>query len=278
LGQIDYDVSDHIATIVLNNPAQRNAVDKQMAAQLEVAYADVVANDDVRVLVITGDGEKSFCSGASITGYLADGVVGTNAEQQRSPLPKPWRIYKPVIAAIEGFCVGGGFTLALYCDMRVVTTASTLSPTSLKRGVVNGATIATRLTRLIGTGNALELVLMSKMIDGAEAYRIGLAQRLVEPGDALAEAMDMAAVIAAYSPDAVQGTKRLAYDNQDLSWDQGLKWELEVSERSFRTPDALEGFTSFAEKREAVFGQQRELDKLGFEEYWPDGNPPEWRT
>jgi enoyl-CoA hydratase/carnithine racemase len=278
LGQIDYDVSEHIATIVLNNPAQRNAVDKEMSAQLIAAYKDVVANDDVRVLVITGEGNKSFCSGASITGYLADGVLGENAEQQRSPLPKPWRIYKPVIAAIEGFCVGGGFTLALYCDMRVVTTASNLSATSLKRGVVNGATIATRLTRLIGTANALELMLMSKMIDGAEAYRIGLAQRLVEPGNALAEAMDMAAIIASFSPDAVQGTKRLAYDNLDLSWDQGLRWELEVTERSFRTPDALEGFTSFVEKREAVFGQQRELDKLGFEEYWPNGNPPEWGT
>jgi enoyl-CoA hydratase/carnithine racemase len=278
LGQIDYDVSDHIATIVLNNPAQRNAVDKEMSAQLVAAYEDVVTNDDVRVLVITGEGSKSFCSGASITGYLADGVLGENAEQQRSPLPKPWRIYKPVIAAIEGFCVGGGFTLALYCDMRVVTTASKLSATSLKRGVVNGATIATRVTRLIGTANALELVLTSKMIDGAEAYRIGLAQRLVEPGNALAEAMNMAAVIASFSPDAVQGTKRLAYDNQDLSWDQGLKWELEVTERSFRTPDAFEGFTSFAEKRAAVFGQQRELDKLGFEEYWPNGNPPAWGT
>ncbi len=278
MGQIDYDVSEHIATIVLNNPAQRNAVDKEMSAQLQAAYRDVITNDDVRVLVITGEGNKSFCSGASITGYLADGVVGENAEQQRSPLPKPWRIYKPVIAAIEGFCVGGGFTLALYCDMRVVTTGSKLSATSLKRGVVNGATIATRLTRLIGTANALDLVLTSKMIDGTEAHRIGLAQRLVEPGNALAEAMDVAAIIASYSPDAVQGTKRLAYDNQDLSWDQGLKWELEVTERSFRTPDALEGFTSFAEKREAVFGQQRDLDKLGFEEYWPDGNPPEWRT
>ena len=278
MGQIDYDVSDHIATIALNNPAQRNAVDKEMSAQLIAAYKDVIANDDVRVLVITGEGNKSFCSGASITGYLADGVLGENAEQQRSPLPKPWRIYKPVIAAIEGFCVGGGFTLALYCDMRVVTTASRLSATSLKRGVVNGATIATRLTRLIGTANALELVLMSKMIDGTEAYRIGLAQRLVEPGNALAEAMDMAAIIASFSPDAVQGTKRLAYDNQDLSWDQGLQWELEVTERSFRTPDALEGFTSFVEKREAVFGQQRELDKLGFEEYWPNGHPPDWGT
>ena len=278
MGQIHYDVSDHIATIVLSNPAQRNAVDKEMAAQLVDAYADVVANDDVRVLVITGAGDKAFCSGASITGYLEEGVLGENAEQQRTPLPKPWRIYKPVIAAIEGYAVGGGFTLALYCDMRVVTSASKLGATALKRGVVNGATQATRLTRLIGTANALELVLMSKVIDGAEAYRIGLAQRLVDPGGALAEAMEMATTIASFSPDAVQGTKRLAYDNLDLSWEQGLEWELEVSERSFRTADGLEGFVSFAEKRPAVFGKQRALDKLGFDEHWPNGNPPQWRS
>src|SRR5260370_39633721 len=105
----------------------------------------------------------------------------------------------------------------------------------LKRGVVNRQTAATRLTRLVGTANALELLLLSKWVDGAEAYRIGLAQRLVKPGAALSEALDMATIIASYSPDAVQGTKRLAYDNLDLAWEQALDWELEVSERSFRT-------------------------------------------
>jgi enoyl-CoA hydratase/carnithine racemase len=122
------------------------------------------------------------------------------------------------------------------------------------------------------------MLLMSKFIDGSEAHRIGLAQRLVEPGRALAEAVEMASTIAKFSPDAVQGTKRLAYDNTDLTWDEALKWELEVSERSFRTDDALEGFASFVEKRPAVFGQHRALEKLGFDEYWPNDDPPTWRT
>jgi enoyl-CoA hydratase/carnithine racemase len=276
MGQIDYNVSSHIATIVINNPEMRNAVDKEMQPQLVDAYADVIANEDVRVLVITGAGDKAFCSGASISGYLAEGVLGENAVQQRSPLPKPWRIYKPVIAAIEGYAVGGGFGLALSCDLRVVSTTSTMGQAGLKRGVVNGQTTATRLTRLVGTANALELLLLSKWVDGAEAYRIGLAQRLVKPGAAAAEALDMATIIASYSPDAVQGTKRLAYDNLDLTWEQALDWELEVSERSFRTADSLEGFTAFAEKRPAVFGQHRALGTLGFEEFWPNGHAPEW--
>lgn len=277
MGKIDFEVSDHIATITLNNPEKRNAVDKAMSEQLVEAYNEVVKNDDIRVLIMTGEGQQAFSSGASITGYLEQGVLGENAQQQRAPIPKPWRLYKPVIAAIEGYAVGGGFTVALYCDLRVVTTASKMGPTALKRGVVNGATQATRLTRLVGMANALELVLTSKVIDGAEAYRIGLAQRLVEPGQALAQAREIASVIASFSPDAVQGTKRIAYDNMDLSWDQGLEWELAVSERSFRTPDAFEGFTSFAEKRDAVFGQQRALDELGLEEYWPGDTPPQWR-
>jgi enoyl-CoA hydratase/carnithine racemase len=277
LSQVDYSITEHVATIVLNNPAQRNAVDKKMSAELVDAYEDVVANDDVRVLIITGEGD-TFSSGASIKGYLASGMLGEEADTARVPIPKPWRIYKPVIAAIEGYAVGGGFTLALYCDIRVVTTAVKMGTTSLKRGVVNGATQATRLSRLIGTSNALELALMSKLIDGTEAYRIGLAQRLVEPGNALAEAIEMATTMASFSPDAVEGTKRLVYDNTDLTWDEALKWELEVSERSFRTADALEGFTSFVEKRPAVFGQERALEKLGFDEYWPNENAPTWRT
>src|SRR6266446_5723286 len=162
MGRIDYTVSDHVATIVLNNPEARNAVDRQMSAQLVEAYADVVSNDDVRVLVITGEGDRAFCAGASIKGYLSDGVLGQDAEQQRRPIPKPWRIYKPVIAAIEGYCVGGGFTLALYCDLRVVTTAATLGASGHKRGVANGATQGTMGTRLIRMADAMELLFLSK--------------------------------------------------------------------------------------------------------------------
>jgi enoyl-CoA hydratase/carnithine racemase len=276
--QIDYDVSDHVATIVINNPEKKNSVTLEMYTELDKAYADVVGNDDVRVVVITGAGDEAFSTGANITGYLADGVLGGNAGKQRQPLPKPWRIQKPVIAAIEGYCVGGGFALAVACDLRVATTASTFGLSGLKRGVINGQQSATRLTRIVGMANALDLLLLSKYIDGAEAYRIGLAQRLVEPGGAMTEAMSMARAIASFSPDAVQGTKRLAFDNHDLPWDQALDWELEISERSFRTPDSLEGFRAFAEKRQPVFNQAPDLDALGFDEFWPNDNAPEWRS
>src|SRR4051794_30895421 len=278
MATIDYEVADRVATIVINNPAKKNSVTLEMSAQLDEAYADVVANDDVRVVVITGEGDQAFSTGANIAGYVANGVLGSDATSQRKPLPKPWRLHKPVIAAIEGYCVGGGFAMAVACDLRVASTASTFGPAGLRRGVVNGQQTATRLTRMLGLGNALDLLLLSKWIDGTEAYRIGLAQRLVEPGGAMAEAMEMARTIASFSPDAVQGTKRLAFDNLDLSWDEALEWELAVSERSFRTADSLEGFTAFAEKRAPVFGQAPALHTLGFEEFWPNDSVPEWRS
>ncbi|MDT3444676.1 MULTISPECIES: enoyl-CoA hydratase/isomerase family protein [unclassified Pseudofrankia] len=277
MGQIDYGVSDHVATIVINNPEKRNAVDPEMSTQLLDAYADVVSNDDVRVLVITGAGDKAFCAGGYIPDYVADSVVGAGATKDRTALHKPWRFYKPVIAAIDGFAVGGGFSLALYCDIRVVSTSSRMGPSGLKRGVANGATQATRLSRLVGVGNAIEILLLSKYVDGAEAHRIGLAQRLTEPGGAMAEAMDIATTIASFSPGAVQATKRLAYDNLDLGWDEALEWEEAVTKRSFHTADALEGFASFDEKRPAVFGQERSLHTLGLDEFWPGTQTPEWR-
>jgi enoyl-CoA hydratase/carnithine racemase len=248
-----------------------------MYDQLDAAYSDVVSNDDVRVLVLTGAGGESFSTGANIAGYVEDNVLGGDAQKQRAALPKPWRLYKPVIAAIEGWCVGGGFALAVACDLRVASTTSTFGQAGLKRGVVNGQQSSTRLTRMVGMGNALDMLLLSQWIDGTEAHRIGLVQRLTEPGGAMAKAMEMAHTIASFSPDAVQGTKRLAYDSWELPWDQALAWELEISERSFRTADSLEGFTAFVEKREPNFGQERALHTLGFEEFWPNEILPDWR-
>ncbi|BEP13886.1 crotonase/enoyl-CoA hydratase family protein [Acidothermaceae bacterium B102] len=278
MAEIDYDVTDHVARVVINNPNKKNSLTLEMYRQLDDAYTDVVSNDDVRAVVITGAGLDSFSTGANISGYVADGVLGKGASRQRQALPKPWRIYKPVIAAIEGWCVGGGFALAVACDLRVASTTSIFGQAGLRRGVVNGQQTATRLTRLLGVGDALDLLLLSKWIDGTEALRVGLTQRLTEPGGALAEATQMAQTIASFSPDAVQATKRLAYDNCDLPWDQALDWELEVSERSFRTADSLEGFTAFAEKRAPVFGQAKALDSLGFQEFWPNETVPEWRS
>jgi enoyl-CoA hydratase/carnithine racemase len=279
MGNVDYDVKDHVGHIVLNHPEKRNSVDAGMAQQLGEIYSDIVTSDEVRVAVISGAGGQAFCAGGYIPSYIDNNVVGAGGSGNRTVLPKPWRIYKPFIAAIEGYCVGGGFGLALTCDLRVASRGSTIGPSGLKRGLMNGASQTTRLARLIGISSALEVLLTSKYMSAEDAYRIGLVQKLVEPGEVISSAMEWASTIASYSPEAVAATKRVAYDGFDLSWDDALEWEDEVTIENYRTPDALEGYSSFLEHRPAVFGRNEGgVEALGLTRLWPDGAAPSWRS
>lgn len=279
MGTVDFEVKDHVGHVVLNHPEKRNAVDAGMATALADIYTEIVQSDEVRAVVMSGAGGKAFCAGGYIPSYVEKGVVGADGTGDRTELPKPWRIYKPFIAAIEGPAVGGGFGLALTCDIRIAATGSIIGPSGLKRGLLNGATQTSKLVRLVGLGNALEVLLTSKYMSAEDAYRIGLVQRLVEPGEAVGAALEMAATIASFSPEAVAATKRVAYDNLDLTWDEALAWEDEVTIENFKTPDALEGYASFMEGRPAVFGgNEGGVEALGLSSRWPRDNPPVWRS
>lgn len=279
MGSVHYECRDHIGRIVLDNPEKRNAVDAGMAARLGEIYEEIIKDDDVRVAIIRGEGDKAFCAGGYIPSYIENNVVGAEGTGQRTVLPKPWRIYKPFIAAIEGYCVGGGFGLALTCDLRVASRSSVLGPSGLKRGIVNGASQTSRLVRMVGLSNALEVLLTSKYMSAEDAHRIGLVQKLVGSGEVVDAAEEWAQTIAGFSPDAVQGTKRLAYDSMDLSWDQTLAWEDAVTIANYKTPDALEGYASFDEGRKAQFGGNAGgLEALELDSAWPEAQPAVWRT
>lgn len=278
MASIDFEVDNYVGQITINNPDKRNAVDSAMAKQLAAVYDEIEQRADVRVAVITGAGGTSFCAGGYIPEYVGT-VVGTEGSGKRTVLPKPWRIATPFIAAIEGYCVGGGFPLALTCDLRIASETAVLGASGLKRGIVNGATAATKLVRMVGLGNALEALLTSEYMDAQKAYHIGLVQRVVPAGAALTAALELATSIAQFSPDAVAATKRLAYDSIDLTWDQSLEWEEDVTEENYRTPDAEEGYSSFLERRPAVFGQNStEEDALGLAKHWPTSDAPRWRA
>jgi enoyl-CoA hydratase/carnithine racemase len=255
MGQVHLDVADYIATIILDNPDKRNAVDAQMSEQLAHAYEEVRNRDDIRVAIITGAGEQAFCAGGYIPSYLEMGVVGEEGSGQRTPLPKPWRIWKPFIAAIRGACVGGGFGLALACDLRVAAEDVKLGPSGLRRGVIQGAQQTQRLVRLVGLSRALEVLLLSRYLNGREAYDLGIVQQVVPSEDVLVAAQNWATTIAGFSPWAVQTTKRLAYEGMDLPWDEALAWEEDLTVQSFSREDAREGFSSFVEHRPAQFGR-----------------------
>jgi enoyl-CoA hydratase/carnithine racemase len=249
MGSIRFEVDDGVATIVLDNPAVHNAVDAPMRQGLEEAYAEVATNDDIRVAVISGAVEgKSFSSGGYIDGYHEVGAFGPDGAGP-PPIPRPWPIWKPFIAAIRGYAVGGGFALALCCDLRVVGRTAQLGPAGLRRGAVQGAGQSQRLPRLVGMSKALELLLLSKYVDGVEAERIGLANAVVDDDQVEQVALDWARTIATYSPWAVARTKELVYRGFDLPVDEALQWESAVALEGYRRPEALDGFTAFTEGR-----------------------------
>lgn len=253
MGQVRFEVADHIALVTLDHPEKRNSVDAAMSAQLAEIWQTAATDDDIRVVIVTGEGDKAFCAGGYIPSYVENNVVGDGGSGQRTPLPKPWPLWKPTIAAIRGACVGGGFGLALTCDLRVVAHDARLGPSGLRRGVIQGASQNQRLVRLIGLSRALEILLLSRYIDGDEAYRVGLAQRVEDGPDVLDAAYEWARTLAEFDPWTVSTSKRIAYLGSDLPLEEALAWEEELTVESYKRPAAAEGFGSFVEGRPATF-------------------------
>jgi len=252
MGAIRFNVADGVANIVLDNPGKHNAVDAAMREGLHDAYREVEHDDDIRVAVISGAVEgKSFCSGGLIDGYLEANAFGPEGVGPPK-IPRPWPIWKPFIAAIHGYAVGGGFALALACDLRVVGRNARIGPSGLRRGAVQGAGQSQRLPRLVGMSKALELLLLSSYVDGEEAARIGLANIAVDDAEVFATAREWAGTIASYSPWAVARTKELVYRGFDMELDAAIDWESEISLEGYQRSEALEGFTAFTKSRKAA--------------------------
>ena len=218
---------------------------------LNQAYRRVDEDGAIRVAIITGAGEKSFTTGGQIDGYLANNAFGP-AGSGPPPIPRPWPARKPYIAAIRGYALGGGFALALACDLRIVGRSAKLGPSGLKRGAVQGATTIQRLTRLLGASRALQILLLSRTLTGEEAAAFGLAE-LAEDADVLSTALDRARTIAGFDPWTVQQTKALVYDAQHLPLAEAIEREEKVAAEGYRRDAALEGFTAFSERREPRF-------------------------
>lgn len=249
MGSIDFEVTNGIAVVTLVNPARRNAVDAPMREGLTDAYARIGSDDDIHVAIIRGSGDKAFCAGGDINGYQEVNSFGPDGAGP-PPIPRPWPAAKPFIAAIQGYAVGGGFALAISCDLRVVGAGAMIGPSGLKRGAVQGAGQSQRLPRLIGASKALELLLLSKYVSGEEAAAMGLANIVVDDDAVMDQAMEWATVIASHSPWAVAETKRLTWAAFDRGLDDGLAVEAEIALEGYRTPDAQAGFSAFLDRGE----------------------------
>jgi enoyl-CoA hydratase/carnithine racemase len=244
MGSIDVVVDEGIAVVTLNNPTRRNAVDAPMRDGLTAAYERIATDDDIRVAVLRGEGDLAFSAGGDIRAYQEANSFGPEGNGP-PPIPRPWPIWKPFIAAISGYAVGGGFALALSCDLRVVGRGATIGASGLKRGAVQGAGMSQRLPRLIGMSKALELLLLSEYVSGEQAAAMGLANIAVDDELVMETAMEWARTIAAHSPWAVAETKRLVWAAFDRPLDDGLAAEAEVALQGYRTPAARAGFAAF---------------------------------
>jgi enoyl-CoA hydratase len=244
----------HIALLTINRPEVRNALDPQTWAEIRSAIRECKFDKDVRVVIITGAGGKAFASGADIRSLRERETLEVLKSEAQESLNDIENLDKPVIAAIDGFALGGGCELAMACDIRIATSRSKLGQPEVNLGIIPGAGGTQRLQRLVGMGKAKELIFTGDIISAQEAKEIGLVNKVVEqPEDLMPAAKEMAQKIIAKAPVAV-GLAKLAINvgaNTDIN--SGLLFERFAQTIAFSTEDRIEGTTAFLEKRKAVF-------------------------
>ncbi|WP_028922685.1 crotonase/enoyl-CoA hydratase family protein [Pseudonocardia acaciae] len=244
---VHYDVAGPIVTVTLDRPEVCNAVDRPTAEALAAAMRRFDADPELRVAVLTGAGGR-FCAGADLKAMVEGGERVSRVEADGDGPVGPTRMLlsKPVIAAVEKVAVAGGLELACWCDLRVAGTDAVFGVYCRRWGIplMDGGTV--RLPRLVGHGNALDLILTGRGVSGAEALRMGLVNRLVEPGTALDAALELAAVIAAHPQAAMRSDRMSSYEQWDRPLSDALAREFRHGMATLHTGETVEGLRRFA--------------------------------
>lgn len=243
-----------VAVLTINRSEKLNALNSQVHAE-GVAALDELRNDDsVRVLVITGSGEKSFVAGADISEFEGQTpVTQRNSFQEASLFNRLDQFPKPVIAMVNGFCLGGGNELALACDLRICSENARFSQPEINLGIMPGGGGTQRLTHLIGEGRSMEMILTGDMIDAATAERFGLVNHVYPIDQLEAETLKLAEKIAEKAPIALQLSKEAVKFASRSNLDEGLRREVDLFAICFSTEDKKEGVSAFLEKRNPEF-------------------------
>ncbi len=243
-----------VARLTINRPDKLNALNIKTRQELAEALDDLRDDPEVRVVVITGAGEKSFVAGADINEF-----AGRTAVQQRAVM-KARNIFtaaedfpKPLIAMINGFCLGGGCELALSCDIRLAGERARFGQPEINLGIIPGGGGTQRLTRLIGEGKAMQMILTGGMIDAQEAYRLGLVNEVFPDDQLEAKTMELADQIAEKSPVALAMAKMAVKAAARANLREGLDQEIDLFALCFSSDDKEEGVRAFLEKRKPDF-------------------------
>ena len=250
------DVTDGIATLTINRPKSMNALNTATLVEIGEALDEIKANAaDIKVAVITGAGEKAFVAGADIS-EMRDMNALEAAELSKvahNSFGKIENLPQLTIAAVNGYCLGGGLELASSCDIRVVSEKAKFGQPEVTLGIVPGFGGTQRLTRLVGRGKAKEMIAMGTMINAQEAYRVGIAEEIAAPEALMDKVMEIAHQMMKNGLLAVGMAKYVIDRAADLPLDTAIDFETQMWAQTFATEDQTEGMTAFLEKRPANF-------------------------
>lgn len=246
---------DYMAILTINRPKALNALNGDTLYELEAAIKDIKADDNIKVVILTGSGEKSFVAGADITFMLplspAEGRFF--ADFGEKVFRSMELLEKPIIAAVNGFALGGGCELAMACDIRLASEKAIFGQPEVGLGIIPGFGGTQRLPRLIGEGRAKELIYTADNVSAAEAFRLGLVNHVCPPDQLMDEARKMAKKIASKAPLAVGYAKFAIGKGMQVDIDTAMSIESDMFGMSCATADKFEGMTAFVEKRKANF-------------------------
>lgn len=250
-----FSVEDRIATITFNRPRFLNALNRELLEELSQVVTDIENDREILAVILTGAGEKSFVAGADITEMQGKSAIEARnlSDLGNQLLLRIENLRTPVIAAINGFALGGGCELSMACDLRIASTRAKLGLPETGLGIMPGYGGTQRLARLVGKGIAKEMIFTGEMISAQRAYEIGLVNRVAEPEELMNEAKKLAAAIAAKSPLGVQFSKKAVNEGMNLDLDRALRLESEIFGTLFTTEDQSEGMSAFLEKRQPTF-------------------------
>lgn len=247
--------SDRIAWVTLNRPEKLNALNHEVLQSLEETFSALEHDPEVGVVVVTGAGEKAFVAGADIAELKALDTASARVQALRGQavFQRIESLSKPVIAAVNGFALGGGCELALACHLRIAGENARFGLPEVSLGVIPGYGGTQRLPRLVGKGVALDLILSGEMVPAADALRMGLVSRVVPPAELKAAAEKLARTILSRGPLALRSALAAVNEGLEMPQDQGLRYEAALFGLLAASQDMQEGMGAFLEKRPAQF-------------------------
>ncbi len=248
-----YEKKDHIAVMTFNRPQAMNSLGGELTQGLYDSLVDFGNDANLWVGILTGAGEKAFCAGADLKRTKFSQEEGSASRSLWHTIVRELKIYKPLIAAINGYCLGGGLELALLCDLRIAAEHARFGMPEVTRGISPGGGGTQRLPRLLTWCHAAQLLFIGKHIDAQTACRMGLVNEVVSKEQLMPRAMEWAGIICDNAPLAVRTIKEAMLNGAEMTLNESLSWEMPLINRVFSTEDFAEGRKAFAERRKPIW-------------------------